>query len=163
MSDNGISPVVLIATIVGYFLLLLIISWWTSRGADTQTFFNAKRQSPWYLVAFGMIGASLSGVTFVSVPGWVAESQFSYMQMVFGYLVGYLVIATVLMPKYYKLNLTSIYTYLEGRFGKGSYKTGAIFFLLSRLIQASFRLFLVAIVLQTFVMDKYGLLSLIHI
>ena len=157
MSHNGISPVVLIATIVGYFLLLLIISWWTSRGADTQTFFNAKRQSPWYLVAFGMIGASLSGVTFVSVPGWVAESQFSYMQMVFGYLVGYLVIATVLMPKYYKLNLTSIYTYLEGRFGKESYKTGAIFFLLSRLIQASFRLFLVAIVLQTFVMDKYGL------
>ena len=157
MSENGISPIVLVATIVGYFLLLLIISRWTSRGADTQTFFNAKRQSPWYLVAYGMIGASLSGVTFVSVPGWVGTNHFTYMQLVFGYLLGYLVIATVLMPMYYKLNLTSIYTYLEGRFGKVSYKTGASFFLFSRLIQASFRLYLVAIVLQTFVMDKYGL------
>ena len=125
MSDNGISPIVLIATIVGYFILLLIISRWTSRGADTQTFFNAKRQSPWYLVAFGMIGASLSGVTFISVPGWVGTNHFTYMQLVFGYLLGYLVIATILMPMYYKLNLTSIYTYLEGRFGKVSYKTGA--------------------------------------
>jgi len=157
MSAYGISPIVLIATIVGYFLVLLLVAHITSKGADTQAFFNAKRQSPWYLVAFGMIGASLSGVTFVSVPGWVAESQFSYMQMVFGYLLGYLVIATVLMPMYYKLDLTSIYTYLEGRFGQVSYKTGAFFFLGSRLVQASFRLYLVAIVLQTFVMDHYGL------
>lgn len=144
-------------TVIGYFLVLLFISIKTSKNATSQTFFNANKESPWYLVAYGMIGATLSGVTFISVPGWVAASQFSYMQMVFGYLLGYFVIATVLMPMYYRLQLTSIYTYLDGRFGGTSYKTGAAFFLLSRIIGAAFRLFLVAIVLQTFVMDAYGI------
>ena len=157
MSETGLSPLVLLMTVVGYFGVLLMIARVTSTNADTQTFFNAKRQSPWYLVAFGMIGASLSGVTFVSVPGWVESNQFSYMQMVFGYLLGYLVIATVLMPMYYRMNLTSIYTYLEKRFGLVSYKTGSLFFLMSRLIQASFRLFLVALVLHNFVMKPYGI------
>ena len=154
--NSVISPVLLLATVLAYFLVLFVISYVTGKDADTQTFFTAKRQSPWYLVAFGMIGATLSGVTFISVPGWVAGSQFSYMQMVMGYLLGYFIIATVLMPMYYRLDLTSIYTYLEDRFGFASYKTGAGFFLISRTIQAAFRLYLVTIVLQTFVMDAYG-------
>jgi len=157
MESLGLSPILLLSVIGGYFLLLLTISYFTSKNSDTQSFFNADKQSPWYLVAFGMIGATLSGVTFISVPGWVADSQFSYMQMVLGYLLGYYIIATVLMPMYYKMNLVSIYSYLEDRFGVASYKTGAAFFLLSRTIQASFRLYLVAIVLQAFVMDAYGI------
>ena len=155
--NSVISPVALMATIIAYFFMLFLISYKTSKGADTQTFFTAKRESPWYLVAFGMIGASLSGVTFVSVPGWVADSQFSYLQMVFGYLMGYLVIATVLMPMYYRMNLTSIYTYLDERFGFVSYQTGAAFFILSRTIGAAFRLYLVAVVIQRFVMAYYGI------
>ncbi len=150
------SPTLVIALIGGYFLLLILIARITSRGANTQTFFTANRQSPWYLVAFGMIGASLSGVTFISVPGEVGNSFFSYFQVVIGYLLGYFVIATVLMPLYYRLNLVSIYGYLEQRFGFWSYKTGSGFFLLSRVIGASFRLFLVAIVLQTALFDAYG-------
>ncbi len=152
-----LSAGLILVIVVGYFLLLLGISFFTGKSADNQDFFIAGRQSPWYLVAFGMIGASLSGVTFISIPGWVIDSQFSYMQMVLGYLIGYTVIATVLMPMYYRLNLTSIYTYLEQRFGRASYKTGASFFLLSRVVGASFRLYLVAIVLQEFVMDIYGI------
>ena len=149
-------------TIIGlYFVLLFIISYLTGRKADDSTFFNANRNSPWYLVAFGMIGASLSGVTFISIPGAVGagglNQAFSYMQMVFGYLVGYAVIALILMPVYYRLNLTTIYTYLEQRFGFWSYKTGAAFFLLSRVIGASFRLYLVAIVLDQFVMKPMGI------
>ena len=144
------------SVISGYFILLILISYFTSRNADNQTFFTANKQSPWYLVAFGMIGASLSGVTFISVPGWVADSQFSYMQMVLGYLVGYMVIAGVLLPLYYRLNLTSIYSYLETRFGFWSYKTGALFFLISRTIGASFRLFLVAGVLQLAMFNEWG-------
>ena len=150
------SPEIIIFIIGGYFLLLLLIAHFTSKKADSKTFFTANRQSPWYLVAFGMIGASLSGVTFISVPGWVEASQFSYMQMVLGYLAGYLVIGTVLLPLYYRLNLVSIYTYLEGRFGSRSYKTGAFFFLLSRVIGAAFRLFLVAGVLQLAIFDAWG-------
>ena len=150
------SPELVIGLIGGYFLLLVVIARFTSKGADTQTFFTANRQSPWYLVAFGMIGASLSGVTFISVPGEVGNSFFLYFQVVLGYLLGYLVIATVLMPLYYRLNLVTIYTYLEQRFGYWSYKTGSGFFLLSRAIQASFRLFLVAIVLQTAIFDQLG-------
>ena len=145
----------LLSVILGYFSLLIIISWFTSKKADNSSFFMGNRKSPWFIVAFGMIGASLSGVTFISVPGWVGSSQFSYMQMVLGYLVGYFIIANVLMPMYYRLNLTSIYTYLEGRFGKLSYKTGASFFLISRIIGASFRLFLVASVLQLIVFDAW--------
>ena len=134
----------------------LIISYFTNKGGSNADFFKAGKQSPWYLVAFGMIGASLSGVTFISVPGWVEASQFSYFQVVLGYTVGYAVIGTVLLPLYYRLNLTSIYTYLDGRFGKNSYKTGASFFLLSRVVGASFRLYLVAIVLQSLVFDAMG-------
>ncbi|MGC9343339.1 MAG: sodium:solute symporter family transporter, partial [Bacteroidales bacterium] len=150
------SPVLLLSVILSYFIILILVSQVTSRGADNESFFIGNRKSPWYIVAFGMIGASLSGVTFISVPGWVGSSQFTYMQMVLGYLLGYFVIANVLMPLYYRLNLTSIYTYLESRFGKASYKTGASFFLLSRIIGASFRLFLVANVLQFTVFQSWG-------
>ena len=150
-------PVMIISVLVGYFALLIFISKMTSDDDGNESFFVGKKQSPWYVVAFGMIGASLSGVTFISVPGWVASSQFSYFQMVLGYLLGYTVIATVLMPLYYKLNLTSIYSYLEGRFGFWSYKSGAFYFLLSRTIGASFRLFLVANVLQILVFDSWNI------
>jgi solute:Na+ symporter, SSS family len=135
---------IVILVILLYFGALITISFITGKDDSNEAFFKAKKQSPWYIVAFGMIGASLSGVTFISVPGWVATSQFSYMQMVLGYLAGYAVISYVLLPLYYKLNLTSIYSYLEQRFGVRSYKTGAFYFLLSRVIGASFRLFLVA-------------------
>ncbi len=150
------SATLIISIIIAYFLLLLAISWFSGRGAGNDAFFLGDRKSPWYVVAFGMIGATLSGVTFISVPGWVADSQFSYMQMVLGYLLGYAVIANLLMPLYYRLQLTSIYTYLEERFGRMSYKTGASFFLLSRIIGASFRLFLVAGVLQLTVFDAWN-------
>lgn len=150
------TPTLIIAVLSAYFAFLVLISKLTSKDQGNQTFFIGNRQSPWYLVAFGMIGASLSGVTFISVPGWVASSQFSYVQMVLGYLVGYAVIATVLMPIYYKLNLTSIYTYLEDRFGFWSYKSGAFYFILSRTIGAAFRLYLVANVLQVLVFDYWN-------
>lgn len=145
----------IITIIVVYFLLLIGVSYLTGRKDDNDSFFLGNRQSPWYVVAFGMIGASLSGVTFISVPGWVDASSFSYMQVVLGYVLGYLVIIKVLLPLYYRLNLTSIYTYLDQRFGFYSYKTGAFFFLLSRVIGASFRLYLVAIVLQYAVFDAF--------
>lgn len=150
-------PQYILLLIAAYFMALILISWITGKNSDNSTFFKANRQSPWYVVAFGMIGASLSGVTFISVPGWVEASQFSYMQVVFGYVVGYIVIGTVLLPLYYRLNLTSIYTYLETRFGRYSYKTGASFFLLSRVVGASFRLFLVANVLQIILFDSLGI------
>jgi SSS family transporter len=143
--------------IAAYFCVLILISYFTGKEDSNDAFFKANKSAPWYLVAFGMIGASLSGVTFISVPGWVAGSQFSYMQVVFGYLAGYLVIAFVLMPIYYKLNVISIYQYLETRFGTVSYKTGAFFFFISRVLGASFRLYLIAIVLQKFVFDSYGI------
>ncbi|MEO0331936.1 MAG: sodium:solute symporter, partial [Bacteroidota bacterium] len=150
------SPGLVFAVIAGYFLLLITISYFTSRNANSETFFTGNRQSPWYLVAFGMIGASLSGVTFISVPGEVGSSQFSYFQIVLGYIPGYAFIALVLMPLYYKLNLVSIYGYLEKRFGFYAYKTGAFFFLLSRLIGASARLFLVAGVLHLAFFKAFG-------
>ena len=149
-------PFHIILLIASYFSLLIFISFITGKAADNNTFFKANNASPWYLVAFGMIGASLSGVTFISVPGWVEAQNMSYFQMVLGYVVGYAVIGLVLLPLYYKLNLTSIYTYLQDRFGRNSYKTGASFFLLSRTIGAAFRLFLVANVLQIIVFDSYG-------
>jgi SSS family transporter len=139
-----------------YFSILLVISFFTSRGATSHTFFLANRQSRWWVVAFGMIGTSLSGVTFMSVPGFVGSTQFSYMAIVFGYFVGYIIIATVLMPLYYRLNLTSIYGYLEQRFGFWSYKTGAFFFIVSRSLGAAFRMFLVVNVLQIFVFNDWG-------
>jgi len=141
-------PLLILAMIIGYFLVLLLISQITSRNSDNNSFFIGNRRSPWYIVAIGMIGASLSGVTYISVPGWVITSKFFYIQMVLGYLLGYAAIVHVLLPLYYRLQLTSIYTYLDDRFGKYSYKTGAVFFLISRIIGASFRLFIVANVLQ---------------
>ena len=148
----------LVAIIIGsYFLVLILISWLTSKGSDSESFYTGNRQSPWYLVAFGMIGASLSGVTFISVPGEVGNSNWFYFQMVLGYILGYLAIAEVLLPLYYKLNLISIYSYLEDRFGFWAYKSGAFFFLISRIIGASFRLFLVAGVLQIAFFDAFGL------
>ncbi len=150
-------PLHIILLIVAYFSVLLFISYITGKSANNKTFFKADNSSPWYLVAFGMIGASLSGVTFISVPGWVESQSMSYMQMVLGYIVGYAVIGLVLLPLYYRLNLTSIYTYLQDRFGNHSYKTGASFFLLSRTIGAAFRLFLVANVLQLLLFDAYGI------
>jgi SSS family transporter len=151
------TPTLVLAVIGSYFLLLYVISYFTSKGATSSTFFTGNRESPWYLVAFGMIGASLSGVTFISVPGEVGNSGFTYFQVVLGYLPGYLIIATVLMPLYYKLNLVTIYTYLEQRFGVASYKTGSFFFLLSRVVGSSFRLFLVAGVLQIAIFDSFGI------
>ena len=150
------SATLILLLIAAYFGVLILISYFTGRKSGNDAFFKGNKQSPWYVVAFGMIGASLSGVTFISVPGWIEASQFSYMQVVLGYIVGYLVIGTVLLPLYYKLNLTSIYTYLEERFGNYSYKTGASFFLISRVIGASFRLFLVANVLQIVLFDELG-------
>ncbi|MDC0177690.1 sodium:solute symporter [Polaribacter sp.] len=149
-------PLHIIILIVSYFSVLILISFITSKSANNTTFFKADNSSPWYLVAFGMIGASLSGVTFISVPGWVEDAKMSYFQMVLGYVVGYAIIGFVLLPLYYRLNLTSIYTYLQDRFGTYSYKTGASFFLLSRTIGAAFRLFLVANVLQIILFDAYG-------
>lgn len=150
------SPLLISAFILGYFALLIFISYFTSKGADNEAFFSGKKQSHWFLVAFGMIGASLSGVTFISIPGWVGATQFSYMQVVMGYFFGYIVIATVLMPLYYRLNLISIYSYLNERFGFYSYKTGASFFILSRTIGSAFRLFLVANVLQILVFNQWN-------
>lgn len=150
------SPTLVLSIILVYFLVLIGISIITSKGADTDTFFTANRQSPWYLVAFGMIGASLSGVTFISVPGNVGKIGFGYFQVVLGYLLGYWAIILVLMPLYYRLNLVSIYTYLEHRFNKWSYKTGAFFFLVSRSIGSALRLYLAATVLQLFLFDAWG-------
>lgn len=152
-------PYHILLLIAGYFGVLMLISYLTGKSGSNADFFKAGKQSPWYLVAFGMIGASLSGVTFISVPGWIEASSFSYFQVVLGYTVGYAVIGLVLLPLYYRLNLTSIYTYLEGRFGNASYKTGASFFLLSRIVGASFRLYLVANVLQLLVFDKMSFLG----
>ncbi len=151
------NPITIVIIIAAYFLLLLSISYFTARNADNATFFTGNKQSPWYLVAFGMIGASLSGVTFISIPGEVGNTAFSYFQLVLGYLLGYFIIANVLMPLYYRLKLISIYTYLEKRFGFWSYKTGSIFFLISQTFGASFRLFLVALVLQIGFFDAYGI------
>lgn len=150
-------PIHIILIISAYFGLLMLISYFTGKNDSNEAFFKAENKAPWFLVAFGMIGASLSGVTFISVPGWVKDSQFSYMQVVLGYFFGYLVIAFVLLPIYYRLNVTSIYEYLNHRFGRNSYITGAIFFFISRVIGASFRLFLVATVLQHFVFDAWNI------
>jgi len=146
----------IILLIAVYFGVLILISYLTGKEDTNEAFFKANKSAPWYLVAFGMIGASLSGVTFISVPGAVEARQFGYLQVVFGYFFGYLIIAYVLLPIYYKLNLTSIYTYLRDRFGNTSYKTGSIAFLISRIVGASFRLFLVAKVLQLLIFDSLG-------
>ncbi|MBL4705852.1 MAG: sodium:solute symporter, partial [Flavobacteriales bacterium] len=146
---------VILCLIIGYFLVLMTVSLLTSRGADNDSFFVGNKKSPWYLVAFGMIGASLSGITFVSVTGQPDGNSFGYMQMVFGYIIGYLLIAYVLLPIYYKWNYTSIYTYLKDRFGQVSYITGASFFLVSRIAGASVRLLLVAVIMHKFVFADF--------
>jgi Na+/proline symporter len=150
-----VTPSLILITFLAYTILLFYVTWLTARKSNNRAFFIGNKASPWFVVAYGMIGASLSGVTFMSVPGWVASTQFSYMMLVFGYLVGYFVIATVLLPLYYRLNLTSIYSYLETRFGFWSYKTGSFYFILSRTIGASVRMFLVVNVLQVFVFDAW--------
>ncbi|HPN58657.1 MAG TPA: sodium:solute symporter [Chitinophagaceae bacterium] len=151
------SPVVLFSFVIGYFALLLGVAWYTSRNSDNESFFIGNRNSNWMLVAFGMIGTSLSGVTFVSVPGGVGTGNFYYYQIVLGYLLGYMVIAFVLIPLYYRMNLTSIYTYLEKRFGINAHKAGAFFFILSRTVGATARLYLVISVLQIFIFNKLGI------
>ena len=155
------SPNILLSFIIGYFLILIIISFITSRkSSDNSTFFIANRNSKWYLVAFGMIGTALSGVTFISVPGQVGSlggNQFEYFQFVLGNAIGFIVVATVLLPLYYRMNLTSIYGYIEKRLGTVSYKTAAGIFLMSRTIGSAFRLYLVVIVLQRFIFDAYGM------
>jgi len=149
-------PLLILGIFLIYTLILFAVTWFTSRRADNQSFFIGNKVSPWFVVAYGMIGASLSGVTFMSVPGWVKDTQFSYMVVVLGYLFGYFVIALVLLPLYYRLKLTSIYSYLEQRFGFWSYKTGAGFFIISRTLGASLRMFLVIKVLQIFVFDAWN-------
>ena len=148
---------IIILVIILYFFGLFVISSLTTGNNDNTTFFSANKESPWYLVAFGMVGASLSGITFISVPGDVGSTQFTYFQVVLGYLFGYFVVALLLLPIYYKLNLTSIYEYLKVRFGTVSHKTGAFFFFVSRITGASFRLYLVAIVLQQFVFNELNI------
>ncbi|NQV76072.1 MAG: sodium:solute symporter [Bacteroidetes bacterium] len=155
------APGILLSFLIGYFLILLGISYFTSKkSSDNSTFFTANRNSKWYLVAFGMIGTALSGVTFISVPGEVgnpAGNEFKYFQFILGNAIGFILIAAVLLPLYYRMNLTSIYTYIEERLGTYSYKTAASIFLLSRTIGSSFRLYLVVIVLQRFIFDSYGI------
>ncbi len=148
------SPVFLFVFVLIYFLVLLGVAWYTSRNADNNSFFIGNRNSNWMLVAFGMIGTSLSGVTFVSVPGTVGSNGFAYFQVVIGNLIGYCLIAFILLPLYYKMQVTSIYNYLLNRFGKISYKTGALFFIISRILGATARLYLVINVLQIFILDN---------
>ncbi|QNK63268.1 sodium:solute symporter [Pedobacter sp. PAMC26386] len=151
------TPAILLSFLLGYFALLIGVAYFTSRNSsDNASFFIANRNSKWYLVAFGMIGTALSGVTFISVPGAVGKSEFGYFQFVLGNAVGFVIIATVLLPLYYRMNLISIYTYLEKRLGAYSYKTGAVIFLISRTIGSAFRLYLVAIVLQKFIFDAWN-------
>ena len=147
----------IIITVLAYFAILFGISHLTSRKANNDTFYRANRRAPWYMVAFGMVGASISGITFVSVPGMVLTSQMTYLQMCLGFIVGYLVIAFVLLPLYYRLNLTSIYTYLGQRLGMRSYKTGASFFLLSKMTGAAVRFYVICIILQQFVFTPAGI------
>ena len=147
----------IIAVVLGYFALLFAFSRWTGRRATNETFYRADRQSPWYMVAFGMVGASISGITFVSVPGMVLTSQMNYLQTCMGFILGYVVVAFILLPLYYKLNLTSIYAYLGQRLGQRSHKTGSWFFLLSKMTGAAVRFYVVCIILQRFVFEPLGI------
>jgi Na+/proline symporter len=150
------SPFMLFSFVFGYFLLLLAVAWYTSKNSDNESFFIGNRNSNWLLVAFGMVGTSLSGVTFVSVPGTVGTAGFGYYQVVLGYFIGYFAIAFILLPLYYRMNLTSIYRFLEERFGPVSYKTGALFFIVSRTLGATARMYLVVNILQIFILDAMG-------
>lgn len=150
------SATLLFSFVIGYFVLLLVVAWYTSRNSNNDSFFIGNRNSNWMLVAFGMIGTSLSGVTFVSVPGGVGRESFAYFQIMIGYLIGYIAIAFILLPLYYRLNLTSIYNYLDKRLGFKSYKTGASFFILSRTLGATARLYLVVKILQDAILSSLG-------
>jgi SSS family solute:Na+ symporter len=150
------TPILTAAIVAVYFIMLLVVGRLTAKKGDNESFFTANRSSPWYLVAFGMIGTSISGVTFISVPGEVGANSFYYLQFVAGNFLGYLIIIRFLLPLYYRLNLTSIYSYLEGRYGPKTHKAGAFFFLLSRTIGAAARLYLVALVFQIFIFDNWG-------
>lgn len=151
------NPLLVASLLSGYFILLILVAYFTSRSATTDTFFTANRKSPWFIVAFGMIGTTISGVTFISVPGEVGNSAFTYFQFIMGNFVGYMVVAFILLPVYYRMNLISIYTYLEERLGFYSYKSGSFFFLLSRTIGAAFRMYLVAEVLQLAFFAHFGI------
>ena len=147
----------IIVCFFAYFCLLFVISRITARRATNESFYRADRRSPWYMVAFGMVGASISGVTFVSVPGMVQQSQMAYLQVCLGFIVGYVIVAFMLLPLYYRLNLTSIYTYLGQRLGRQSYQTGAWFFLLSKMTGAALKFYVVCMIMQRFVFDGVGL------
>ncbi len=151
------NPLLVASLLSGYFVILILVAYLTSRSATTDTFFTANRKSPWFVVAFGMIGTTISGVTFISVPGEVGNSAFTYFQFIMGNFVGYMVVAFILLPVYYRMNLISIYTYLEERLGFYSYKSGSFFFLLSRTIGAAFRMYLVAEVLQLAFFAHFGI------
>ncbi|MEG2666492.1 MAG: sodium:solute symporter, partial [Bacteroidales bacterium] len=151
------TPILISIVFLAYTFLLFLITFITSRKANNDTFYRGNRRSPWMVVAYGMVGASLSGVTFMSVPGNVLKENFYYIPMVLGFIAGYMVVATVLLPIYYKLNLTSIYSYLDQRFGIASYKSGAVFFLISRSLGAALRMFLVVSVLHEFVFKTMGI------
>lgn len=151
------SPLLLFSFVIGYFLILLAVAWYTGRNSDNHSFFIGNKNSNWMLVAFGMVGTSLSGVTFVSVPGAVAKESFAYLQITIGYLFGYLMIAYILLPLYYRLNLTSIYNYLSTRMGFNSYKTGSSFFILSRTLGATARLYLVVNILQEAILNSFNI------
>lgn len=157
------NPIFILLTLTAYFALLFTVSYLSGRKADNADFFTGNRRSSWYVVAFAMIGASISGVTFVSVPGMVGANGFGYLQMVLGFIVGQFIIAYVLTPLFYRMNLVSIYGYLENRFGRSSYRTGAWFFFLSKMLGASVRLFLVCLTLQLLVFQPYGLPFLLNV
>ncbi|WP_195348701.1 sodium:solute symporter [Bacteroides nordii] len=157
------SPIAILITIAAYFVILFTISYIAGRKADNEGFFVGNRKSTWYVVAFAMIGSSISGVTFVSVPGMVAASGFSYLQMVLGFVAGQIIIAFVLIPLFYRMNLVSIYEYLENRFGISSYKTGACFFFISKMLGAAVRLFLVCLTLQLLVFEPFHLPFILNV
>lgn len=157
------SPLSVIITIAAYFAILFTISYIAGRKADNEGFFVGNRKSSWYVVAFAMIGSAISGVTYVSVPGMVAVSGFGYLQMVLGFIAGQLIIAFVLVPLFYRMNLVSIYEYLENRFGMSSYRTGAWFFFISKMLGAAVRLFLVCLTLQLLVFEPFGLPFILNV
>lgn len=157
------TPLSVIITIAAYFAILFTVSYIAGRKADNAGFFVGNRKSSWYVVAFAMVGSAISGVTYVSVPGMVAASSFGYLQMVLGFIAGQLIIAYLLVPLFYKMNLVSIYEYLENRFGMSSYRTGAWFFFISKMLGAAVRLFLVCLTLQLLVFEPFGLPFLLNV
>ena len=151
------TPLAVIATVLGYIAVLFVVAWLSGRRADNAGFFTGNRSTPWYMAAFAMIGAAISGVTFISVPGSVAVDSFSYMQMVAGFTVGQLVVAFLLIPTFYRLRVVSLYEYLDGRFGILSHHTGAWFFFVSKMLGAALRVYVVCAVMQLLVFSHYGL------